>query len=202
MIIDDFDNTRGDFAMKIEAFEYDKKRYGGVIPRYAKDLLKCYRILQSTANPLLKIIFRVRFMKLKAKHGIELYYGTKIERGLYIGHPFNITINAKSVIGENCNIHKGVLIGQENRGLRKGVPIIGNKVWIGINSVIVGAVHMVIPSMCWNNIVNIAFERSVRDFLLFIKLFPHLIHQIHYFSIFTLSNLVFKQQSIHIRILK
>lgn len=57
---------------------------------------------------------------------------------LYIGHPFGITINANETIGSNCNIHKGVTIGQENRGFRKGCPTIGNRVWIGINSTIVG----------------------------------------------------------------
>ena len=60
--------------------------------------------------------------------------------GLYIGHPYNITINSEVVIGENVNIHKGVTIGQENRGKRKGCPVIGNKVWIGVNATIVGAV--------------------------------------------------------------
>ncbi|WP_366145427.1 hypothetical protein [Duncaniella sp.] len=38
------------------------------------------------------------------------------------------------------NIHKGVTIGQENRGKRKGTPIIGSYVWIGINSTIVGSI--------------------------------------------------------------
>lgn len=40
------------------------------------------------------------------------------------------------------NIHKGVTIGQENRGERKGTPVIGDEVWIGINSTIVGAIHI------------------------------------------------------------
>lgn len=60
--------------------------------------------------------------------------------GLYIGHPYCITINPQSVIGENCNIHKGVTIGQENRGTRKGVPIIGNRVWIGVNATVIGKI--------------------------------------------------------------
>ncbi len=57
---------------------------------------------------------------------------------MYIGHPFCITINPKTKIGKNCNIHKGVTIGQENRGERKGAPTIGNSVWIGVNTTIVG----------------------------------------------------------------
>ena len=33
-----------------------------------------------------------------------------------MGHAYNITINPVAVIGDNCNIHKGVLVGQTNRG--------------------------------------------------------------------------------------
>lgn len=32
------------------------------------------------------------------------------------------------------------MIGQQNRGRLKGAPIIGNKVWIGINAAIVGKI--------------------------------------------------------------
>lgn len=60
--------------------------------------------------------------------------------GFYVGHPYGITINAKAIIGNNVNIHKGVTIGQENRGKRKGTPCIGNNVWIGVNATIVGNV--------------------------------------------------------------
>lgn len=59
-----------------------------------------------------------------------------------MGHPYCITINPNATIGQNCNIHKGVTIGQENRGKREGVPRISDEVWIGINATIVGAVHI------------------------------------------------------------
>ena len=60
--------------------------------------------------------------------------------GIYFGHAYNITVNSKARIGCNCNIHKGVVIGQTNRGKNKGVPTIGNEVWIGINAAIVGGI--------------------------------------------------------------
>lgn len=69
---------------------------------------------------------------------VEIPYNVTIGKGLYIGHPYGITINPRAVIGANCNIHKGVTIGQENRGTRKGAPTIGDNVWIGVNSTIVG----------------------------------------------------------------
>lgn len=74
------------------------------------------------------------------KYGLEIPVETNIGRGLYLGHAFNITINGKAVIGENCNIHKGVVIGRTNRGTLKGVPVIGNRVWIGINAAVVGGI--------------------------------------------------------------
>lgn len=81
----------------------------------------------------------VRFMRrsIMRNNGLEIL-SLNIGEGLYIGHPFGININKDAVIGNNCNIHKGVTIGQENRGERKGSPIIGDKVWIGVNATVVG----------------------------------------------------------------
>ena len=102
-------------------------------------------------NPVIRYIFFFRhrknivcnifFLRMKNKYGLEIY-SEKIGKGLYIGHPYNITINQNAIIGEYCNIHKGVTIGQENRGKRKGCPIIGNKVWMGVNSTIVGKINI------------------------------------------------------------
>ena len=71
-------------------------------------------------------------------YGLEIY--GSIDSGLYLGHAHNISINKNVIIGKNCNIHKGCTIGQENRGIRKGTPIIGNNVWMGVNSTIVGKI--------------------------------------------------------------
>lgn len=71
-------------------------------------------------------------------------WGLKLDigPGLYMGHVHGITLIPKVKIGKNCNIHKGVTIDQENRGKRKGVPVIGDEVWIGINATIVGNIHI------------------------------------------------------------
>lgn len=80
----------------------------------------------------------------------------KLGGGIYLGHAYGITINPNAIIGKNCNIHKGVTIGQESRGKRKGTPAIGNRVWIGVGAVIVGNIRigddvMIAP----NSFVNI-----------------------------------------------
>ena len=76
------------------------------------------------------------------KYGIEILVGTSIGRGLYIGHWGGIFVNQGAILGENCNINQGVTIGQSNRGRHKGCPVIGNYVWMGANSVIVGKIKL------------------------------------------------------------
>ena len=74
--------------------------------------------------------------------GISLPYSAKIGHSFYIGHFGNIIINANAVIGNNCNISQGVTIGVSGRGQKRGVPIIGNNVYIGVNAVIAGNIKI------------------------------------------------------------
>ena len=101
-----------------------------------------YFRLCSTHNPLIKLFARYRYKKIRLKHGIEIDPNTQIGKGLYLGHPYNISINPHTIIGNNCNIHKGVVIGAENRGRREGTPTIGDNVWIGINAAVVGKISV------------------------------------------------------------
>lgn len=88
----------------------------------------------------LRFVYKFLFKIFSFLSHVEISPCTQIGEGLYVGHPFCITINPNVVIGKNCNISKGVTIGQENRGKRKGTPIIGNCVYLGVNSTIVGAI--------------------------------------------------------------
>ena len=88
------------------------------------------------------IFTKFRIYRLSRKYGIEIASDTDIGEGLYMGHPYNITIGAGVKIGKNCNIHKGCTIGRINVGKKEGVPTIGDSVFIGINSTIVGNVHI------------------------------------------------------------
>lgn len=101
---------------------------------------KYFRKVQSTRFFPLKFLYKVIFRLLKETRHVEISRVTQIGAGLYIGHAYDITINPNAILGKNINIHRGVLIGQSNRGGRQGAPVIGNEVWIGINAAIVGNV--------------------------------------------------------------
>ncbi|MBU1564004.1 MAG: serine acetyltransferase [Proteobacteria bacterium] len=87
---------------------------------------------------LLRIIMR----HYTYKYGYQIPYNTNIGEGLFIGHFGAIVISVNAIIGKNCNIAHGVTIGRANRGVLRGAPKIGSKVWIGTNAVIVGKISV------------------------------------------------------------
>ncbi len=72
--------------------------------------------------------------------GIAIPYQASIGPGLYIGHFGNIILSTDVTIGHTCNLSQGVTIGVSGRGLRRGVPKIGNRVYIAANAVVVGKI--------------------------------------------------------------
>lgn len=94
---------------------------------------------KETIKPL---VFFYKFLCLhfRYKYGFQIPLTAKIGGGLYIGHFGTIIINSQASIGKNCNIGPNVVIGQTNKGRKKGVPQIGDEVWIGTGAVIVGKI--------------------------------------------------------------
>lgn len=72
--------------------------------------------------------------------GISIPASAKIGHSFYIGHFGGIIINSEVIIGTNCNISQGVTIGVSGLGEKRGVPVIGNDVYIGANSVVIGKI--------------------------------------------------------------
>ena len=79
---------------------------------------------------------------MQTKYGLELGKGSNIAPGLYLGHAYGITVNPNAIVGKNCNLHKGCTIGQENRGPRKGAPVLGDRVWVGVHATVVGKIRI------------------------------------------------------------
>jgi serine O-acetyltransferase len=80
--------------------------------------------------------------KVMIKWGIEIYPTTEIGPGLYIGHFGGIHINGKVKIGCNFNISQDVTIGVSGQGEKRGVPIIGDNVYIAPGAKIFGKIHI------------------------------------------------------------
>lgn len=104
--------------------------------------VKYLRLLRKTASStgLARMLLRYMLLKKQHKTQIQIPVEAEIGYGFYIGHLGRIIINPRVVIGNNVNIATGVTIDQTNRGKHRGVPTIGNRVWIGTNAVIVGGI--------------------------------------------------------------
>jgi serine O-acetyltransferase len=97
--------------------------------------------LSSNSKGIKKIIYhRLILRRMSFKYGYQIEPDTIIGQGLYLGHHGTIIINPRAILGDNINIAPGVVIGKTNRGKKMGVPLIGNNVWIGANSTIVGGI--------------------------------------------------------------
>ena len=85
---------------------------------------------------------RIILYRLQQKFGINIAYNTKIKPGFYIGHYGGIVVHCKVEIGWNCNISHGVTLGISSRGVKAGVPQIGNNVYIGPGAVVIGNIKV------------------------------------------------------------
>ncbi len=101
------------------SLEADYKRYSRKkeMPKFQKYYRKC-----QSSKGILLLYYRVLYKLFSKINSVEIPRECQLGEGLYIGHPYRITINPGVVMGKNCNIHKGVTVGRENRGKRKGVP--------------------------------------------------------------------------------
>lgn len=123
----------------------DLHQYGqgiGAGEFHLKFFRKYFRKAQTSNNKFSLFFCKIILILIREFNGLEINPRTKIGPGFFLGHAYNITINPDAVIGEKFSIHKGALIGQENRGIRMGAPIIGNRVWVGINAVVVGRIRI------------------------------------------------------------
>lgn len=122
---------------------YDKKmyyRYSFTYPNIA--FTKSLRLAKyyKDKNKIKYLWYKILHRRMTTKYGFQIPIETEIGRGFYLGHHGSVVINVSSKIGNNVNIGQCVTIGQTNRGPKQGCPTIGNNVFVGPNSVVVGKI--------------------------------------------------------------
>jgi serine O-acetyltransferase len=72
--------------------------------------------------------------------GIEIHPGATIGRRLFIDHGMGVVIGETTEMGDDCLIYKGVVMGGTTLEKKKRHPTLGNRVVVGSNSTILGAI--------------------------------------------------------------
>jgi serine O-acetyltransferase len=70
---------------------------------------------------------------------LEISHRCRIGPGFHLGHPYGIIIGPTE-IGANCNVTHQVTIGMGLTDRSRGVPVIGDDVWIGPGAILTGAI--------------------------------------------------------------
>jgi len=80
--------------------------------------------------------------RYSVKYGISIPYNTCIGPGLYIGHYGGIMVNSEVVIGRDCNINHEVTIGAKYGGRNPGIPVVGDRVYLGPGCKVIGGIGL------------------------------------------------------------
>ena len=83
---------------------------------------------------------QIRKYKLRTKTGIELHEGC-CGPGIHIAHG-KVVVHHNAKIGANCKLMSDVTIGINGRKDVSGVPVIGDRVFIGTGAKIIGPIHI------------------------------------------------------------
>ena len=110
---------------------------GGIVGRLARPFV-------AVARKLVEIVT-----------GISLPPECEIGDGIYIGHYGSIIVEPRARVGHNCSLAQNVTIGTAPSPEGSGAPTIGNRVFIGAHSVIVGRITIGDDAVvCAGSVVN------------------------------------------------
>jgi serine O-acetyltransferase len=76
----------------------------------------------------------------RALTGIEIHPGATIGRRFFIDHGMGVVIGETAEIGDDCLIYKGVVLGGTTLERKKRHPTLGDRVVVGSNSTVLGAI--------------------------------------------------------------
>ena len=125
--------------------------WASCVYRVSRAARKRGRALRLIASPFVAIAQKL----VEVLTGISISPECEVGDGLYIGHYGSIFLPAGGRIGHNCSLAQNVTIGPAPGGGSRGVPVIGNRVFIGAHSVVVGPVTVGDDAMiCAGAVVN------------------------------------------------
>ena len=95
--------------------------------------------------PILKIFLRlIGFIIFKFSEtclGVAIRPSTEIGPGLYIGHIGLIRFHPDVKAGKNLSVGPGTILGERGMG-KKGAPILGDNVYIGVGAKLLGGIKI------------------------------------------------------------
>ncbi len=90
---------------------------------------------------LLRPLYMIGKRLVEIYSSISISTQARIGPGLYISHFGPIFVGA-SIIGDNCNLSQQVTLGVAGRGEKRGLPTLGNRVFVGVGAKVLGPIQI------------------------------------------------------------
>jgi len=136
-LLRNWDLARGNKLQKMISVYRSPGAHAVVVYRFGNWLKRRNILLRIFLEPIYLFMFR----RMHTKWGIDINRSAEIGEGLYIGHFGGVEVSGKIKIGKNASISQKTLIGGVGgKGENKGVPIIGDNVYIAPGAKIFGKI--------------------------------------------------------------
>lgn len=86
------------------------------------------------------VAYRWMFRRIVRSYAIELEYDVRVGRRVALHHTMGIVVNGDTVIGDDCLIRAGVVLGIVAPDQADGAPRLGNRVDVGVGAVVLGPI--------------------------------------------------------------
>ncbi|MFC1631478.1 serine O-acetyltransferase [Candidatus Omnitrophota bacterium] len=101
-----------------------------------------YRIAHLLWTHRLGLLARLVSHLARFLTGVEIHPGAKIGRRFFIDHGMGVVIGETSEIGEDVLMYQGAILGGTTHEKTKRHPTLGNKVIVGADAVVLGAIEI------------------------------------------------------------
>lgn len=79
-----------------------------ILFRHNIRFLLWFRKYTEARTPFGRLLFRFALYRMSRKYGLEFSTNAAIDGGLYLCHPYNITVGNGAVLGKNCCLYNGL----------------------------------------------------------------------------------------------
>ena len=100
------------------------------------------KVTMHSTRSISGFFYRILLRRYRFKYGFEINKEAQIDRGFYLTSHIGSVVIGQVKIGKNCNVGHLVTIGRGIAGEKKGFASIGDNVWIGAGSVIIGNIEI------------------------------------------------------------
>ena len=117
--------------------------------RHILEIVLCYQGFHAIAFHRLANLLWRRRLRLAARMlayfsrwltGVDIHPEAKIAPGVFIDHGAGVVIGQTAEVGEGCLLYQGSVLGGTSKEKTKRHPTLGNRVVVGSNSTILGAI--------------------------------------------------------------